>query len=125
MRSRFVDDADGFAWRALAIATPKTGGMPTVYPISLDWSSAGSISIPSFGTMWPKIMLVPTIVGTEGSAGDVLVRCDDELDRVVIRSAGAASRRNNPLSQQKKANDNRDRIARIGRMNGMAHGRPR
>ena len=62
------DGADGFAWRALVIATPRTGGMPTVYPISLDGSSAGSISIANFGTKWSKITLVPAIVGTEGSA---------------------------------------------------------
>jgi type II secretory pathway pseudopilin PulG len=41
---------------------------PTAYPISLDGSNAGSISIANFGTKWSKITLVPAIVGTEGSA---------------------------------------------------------
>ncbi len=61
------DGADGFGWRAVAIATPKNGGAPTVYSISLDSASAGSISIAGFGTTWSKVTLVPAIVGTDGS----------------------------------------------------------
>jgi hypothetical protein len=62
------DGTDGFAWRALAIATPSNGGTPTVYSISLNSASAGSIAIGGFGTKWSKVTLVPTIVGTDGSA---------------------------------------------------------
>jgi hypothetical protein len=62
------DGTDGFAWRAVAVATPKAGGSPTTLPISLDQGSAGSISISGFGTRWSKVTLVPSIVGTDGSA---------------------------------------------------------
>lgn len=34
------DGADGFAWRALVVATPKNGGAPATYSISLDAASA-------------------------------------------------------------------------------------
>lgn len=61
------DGTDGFAWRALAVATPKTGGAPTIFTITLDSGSAGSISISGFGTKWSKVTLVPSIVGTDGS----------------------------------------------------------
>ena len=61
------DGTDGFAWRALAVATPKNGGAPTVYPISLNGGSAGSIAITGFGTKWSKVTLVPVIVGEEGA----------------------------------------------------------
>lgn len=60
------DGTDGFAWRALAVATPKNGGTPTVYPIALNASSSGSISINGFGTKWSKVTLVPVLVGTDG-----------------------------------------------------------
>ena len=62
------DGADGFAWRALAVASPKNGGAPTTFTIALNGASAGSLSITGFGTKWSKVTLVPTIVGTEGSA---------------------------------------------------------
>jgi hypothetical protein len=62
------DGADGFAWRALAVATPKNGGSPTIYPITLTAGSAGSLSISGFGTRWSKVTLVPTIADREGSA---------------------------------------------------------
>ena len=62
------DGADGFAWRAVAVATPKNGGTPTTFTISLDAGSAGSIAISGFGTRWSKVALVPSIVGTDGSA---------------------------------------------------------
>ena len=61
------DGADGFAWRALAVAIPKNGGAPTTFPITLNGASAGSISIPAFGGKWSKVVLVPSIVGTEGA----------------------------------------------------------
>ena len=61
------DGADGFAWRAFAVATPKTGGAPSVYPITLDAGNAGSIAINGFGTRWSRVTLVPAIVGTDGS----------------------------------------------------------
>jgi len=62
------DGDDGFTWRAFAVATPKNGGAPTVFAISLNGASAGSISINSFGTHWAKVTLVPTIAGTDGVA---------------------------------------------------------
>ena len=62
------DGADGFDWRAMAVATPKNGGAPTTFSIVLDATSAGSITITGFGTRWSKVTLVPTIVGTDGSA---------------------------------------------------------
>ena len=61
------DGADGFAWRALAVATPKNGGPPTIYPIALNGASEGSIAITGLGTKWSKVTLVPSIVGTDGS----------------------------------------------------------
>jgi hypothetical protein len=62
------DGADGFAWRALVVATPKNGGSPTTYPVALNGTSAGSIAITGFGTKWAKVTLVPSIVGTDGAA---------------------------------------------------------
>jgi len=62
------DGADGFEWRAMAVATPKNGGAPTTFSIVLDANSAGSLAISGFGTRWAKVTLVPTIVGTVGSA---------------------------------------------------------
>jgi hypothetical protein len=62
------DGADGFAWRALVVATPKNGGFPTTYTVALNGASAGSIAITGFGTKWSKVTLVPSIVGTEGAA---------------------------------------------------------
>ena len=61
------DGTDGFEWRALAVATPKNGGTPTVYPMTLNSGSAGSLSISGFGTRWSKVTLVPSIVGMTGS----------------------------------------------------------
>ena len=60
------DGADGFTWRALAVATPKSGGAPTIFSITLNAASAGSISIANFGTKWSMVTLVPSIVGTDG-----------------------------------------------------------
>ena len=62
------DGADGFAWRVDAVATPANGGSPTIFPVSLNAGSAGVITIPGFGTTWSKVTLVPSIVGTDGSA---------------------------------------------------------
>ena len=62
------DGADGFEWRAMVVATPKNGGATTTFSIVLDANSAGSIAISGFGTRWSKVTLVPTIVGTDGSA---------------------------------------------------------
>jgi hypothetical protein len=63
------DGTDGFAWRAVVIATPAKGkGAPSVIPISLNAASVGSVSISGFGTKYQKVTLVPTIAGTDGSA---------------------------------------------------------
>ena len=62
------DGADGLAWRALVVATPKNGGSPTTYTVASNGSSAGSIAINGFGTKWSKVTLVPSIVGTDGAA---------------------------------------------------------
>ena len=62
------DGTDGFAWRAFVVATPKTGGAPTTFPISLNGASAGSISINGFGNRWAKVALVPTIADRAGVA---------------------------------------------------------
>ena len=56
----------GVVFGALVVATPKNGGAPTTYSISLNSSSAGSISISNAGNKWSKLTLVPSIVGTEG-----------------------------------------------------------
>ena len=61
------DGADGFAWRAYIVATPKAGGPNTIIPISLDGGSAGSVSVANLGTRWSKVTLVPTIADTPGS----------------------------------------------------------
>ncbi|HEY0304795.1 MAG TPA: MXAN_6640 family putative metalloprotease, partial [Longimicrobiales bacterium] len=58
---------DGFAWRAYIVATPKAGGPNTIYPITLDGGSAGSIAIANLGNRWSKVTLVPTIADTPGS----------------------------------------------------------
>jgi hypothetical protein len=63
------DGADGIAWRAVVVATPKSGGAPSILTIPLDGSNAGSLSINGFGTRWSKVTLVPVVVGTEGSEG--------------------------------------------------------
>jgi hypothetical protein len=62
------DGADGFAWRAVAVATPMNGGAPTTFRITLDAGSAASVAIGGFGTQWSKVTLVPSIVGTDASA---------------------------------------------------------
>lgn len=62
------DGADGFEWRAYAVATAANGRSSTI-PITVDAASdAGSIAIPNFGTRWAKVTLVPTIAGREGVA---------------------------------------------------------
>ena len=61
------DGADGFGWRAVAVAYPKNGGAPTTFPITLNGASAGSVSISGFGNRWTKVVLVPSIVGTTGA----------------------------------------------------------
>jgi hypothetical protein len=60
--------ADGFMWRAIAVAYPKNGGATATFAISLNGASAGSIAISNFGNKWSRVVLVPSIVGTEGSA---------------------------------------------------------
>ncbi|MBI4345632.1 MAG: hypothetical protein HY553_02180, partial [Elusimicrobia bacterium] len=60
--------ADGFEWRAYAVATAPNGRSSTI-PITVDAAGdAGSIAIPNFGTRWSKVTLVPTIADQPGQA---------------------------------------------------------
>jgi hypothetical protein len=61
------DGADGFAWRAFAIATPRNGGPNSVIPITLDANSAGTVAITGFGVRWSKVTLAPTIADRPGA----------------------------------------------------------
>jgi hypothetical protein len=60
------DGADGFAWRAVAVATAPNG-RTSVTPLALDGGSAGSFTITGFGTRWSKVTLVPTIADRPGA----------------------------------------------------------
>jgi hypothetical protein len=60
------DGADAVDWRAVVVATPKSGGAATIFPITLSSAGAGTITISSFGSNWSKLTLVPSIVGTDG-----------------------------------------------------------
>ncbi|MDF1505291.1 MXAN_6640 family putative metalloprotease [Roseisolibacter sp. H3M3-2] len=60
-----VDGADGYAWRAYAIVTAKTGGTTTV-PIALDGASAGTATIRGFGRTAAKVTLAVTIADAKG-----------------------------------------------------------
>jgi len=60
------DGADGFAWRALAVATGK--GPAQIMEIPLDQQhSAGSVTVSGFGARWSKVTLVPTIADRPGA----------------------------------------------------------
>lgn len=62
------DGMDGFAWRAMVVATPARGGSsPTVWEIPLNGSSAGTLTVTGFGTKWGVVTLIPTIVERAGS----------------------------------------------------------
>jgi hypothetical protein len=61
------DGTNGFAWRASVVATPKGGGSPVTFPISLDAGSAGSVSISGFGSRFSKVALIPTIADAAGA----------------------------------------------------------
>ena len=60
-----VDGGDGYAWRAFAILTAKSGGT-SVVPIALDAKSAGSYVVRGFGRTTAKVTLAVTIAGREG-----------------------------------------------------------
>jgi hypothetical protein len=60
-----VDGADGYAWRAFAIVTAKSGAT-TVTPIPLDANGAGAYSLRGFGRTAAKVTLAITIAGREG-----------------------------------------------------------
>jgi hypothetical protein len=60
------DGADGFAWRAFAVASDARG-RNTVIPIPLDAASAGSVTVSGFGTRWKRVTLVPTIADRAGA----------------------------------------------------------
>lgn len=60
------DGTDGFAWRAYAIATPRSGGPDKVISIALDAGAAGTVTINGFGTKWSKVTLAPTIADRPG-----------------------------------------------------------
>lgn len=60
------DGADGYAWRAYAVATPANGGKASVIAIALNGASAGSLAVSGFGTRWSKVTLVPTIADRVG-----------------------------------------------------------
>ncbi len=58
---------DGFAWCAYAIAT-SANGKASVFPISLDAGSAGSITVDGMGSRWAKLTLAVTIADRAGVA---------------------------------------------------------
>ncbi|MDP3910066.1 MAG: hypothetical protein Q8Q14_06715 [Gemmatimonadales bacterium] len=60
------DGADGFAWRAFAVATA-ANGRSSVIPIPLDAGSAGSVTIAGLGSRWARVTLVPTIADRPGA----------------------------------------------------------
>jgi hypothetical protein len=60
--------ADGFAWRAYVVATPRKGGEATTIPIPLDGASAGSITVDGMGNKWSKLTLAVTIADRPGAA---------------------------------------------------------
>ena len=62
------DGADGFAWRAYVVATPRKGGDATVIPIALDAASAGSITVDGMGRQWSKLTLAVTIADRADAA---------------------------------------------------------
>jgi hypothetical protein len=61
------DGTNGFAWRAYVVAT-SANGKSSVFPISLDGGSAGSITIDGLGSRWSKATLAVTIADTPGAA---------------------------------------------------------
>jgi hypothetical protein len=61
------DGADGYAWRASAIAFGIGNGGPTVVPIQLDSGSAGSVAISGFGKQVSRVLLAVTIADREGA----------------------------------------------------------
>jgi hypothetical protein len=60
------DGTDGFAWRAYVVATPARGGDASVIPVTLNSSSAGSVTVRDFGGRWSKVTLTPTIADRDG-----------------------------------------------------------
>ena len=60
-----VDGADGYAWRAYAIVTSRSG-TTSVAPIALDGASAGTLTVRGFGRTVAKVTLAVTIVAREG-----------------------------------------------------------
>ncbi|GLC24116.1 MXAN_6640 family putative metalloprotease [Roseisolibacter agri] len=60
-----VDGADGHAWRAYAILTSKSG-TTSVEPITLNASSAGTLTVRGFGRSVAKVTLAVTIAAREG-----------------------------------------------------------
>ena len=60
------DGADGFAWRAVAVATA-SNGRTSVTPLTLDGGSAGLVTIAGFGSRWSKVTPVPTIADRPGA----------------------------------------------------------
>lgn len=61
------DGADGFAWRAFAVASDARG-RHSVIAIPLDAASGGgSVTIAGFGTRWKRVTLVPTIAERAGA----------------------------------------------------------
>ena len=61
------DGTDGFAWRALVVATPANGRAPAlVASVALDGSSAGAYTVPGFGTRYSKVTLIPVIADRAG-----------------------------------------------------------
>jgi hypothetical protein len=61
------DGTDGFAWRAYVVAT-SANGKTSIFPMALDGSSAGSITIDGMGAKWSKVTLAVTIADRPGTA---------------------------------------------------------
>jgi Family of unknown function (DUF6055) len=59
------DGTDGFAWRVSAIVYGSKG-TPTVVPMSLDGSSAGSLVVSGFGSKATRVLLAATIADRPG-----------------------------------------------------------
>jgi len=58
------DGADGYAWRASAIAFGT--GAPSMVPITLNGGSAGSAVVNGFGSQAKRVLLAATIADKAG-----------------------------------------------------------
>ena len=60
------DGTGEFAWRVLVMLSPKSGGSPTMIPMTLGAGAQGSLEVTGFGNRWSKAVLMPTIADGAG-----------------------------------------------------------